>query len=209
MRKYKGRQIWCKLLLAGMVLALLTGDGRLAAEEMTQVAAQEDAQGTETQGTEAVTVSLADGMYLIDVQLSGGSGKASVSSPAEMMVQSGKAYAKIVFSSPNYDYMISNDVVFYADTKEGNSAFYIPILQFDAPMPIVADTTAMSTPHEIAYTLYFDSASIQSRDTAQKADTATDNMMRHAGYFAGACAGGSFLLIGGIALIVVLVRKKR
>jgi len=44
---------------------------------------------------------------------------------------------------------------------EGNSTFEIPVTGFDYNMPISADTTAMSTPHEIDYTLYFDSKTIK------------------------------------------------
>ena len=36
-----------------------------------------------------------------------------------------------------------------------------PVSAFDWKMPVLADTTAMSTPHEIEYTLYFDSATIE------------------------------------------------
>ena len=43
---------------------------------------------------------------------------------------------------------------------EGNSTFEIPVLYFDRPMTVIADTTAMSEPHEITYTLTFDSASL-------------------------------------------------
>jgi uncharacterized lipoprotein YbaY len=41
------------------------------------------------------------------------------------------------------------------------SVFYIPVSVFDAPMDVVADTVAMSEPHEIEYTLIFDSSTIQ------------------------------------------------
>ena len=42
-----------------------------------------------------------------------------------------------------------------------HSTFEIPVAGFDWAMPVVADTTAMrSEPHEIEYTLRFDSASI-------------------------------------------------
>ena len=41
-----------------------------------------------------------------------------------------------------------------------HSTFEIPVSSFDWAMPVVADTTAMSEPHEIEYTLRFDSASI-------------------------------------------------
>ena len=39
----------------------------------------------------------------------------------------------------------------------GNSTFLIPVLCMDEPMTVIADTTAMSTPHEITYTLTFHS----------------------------------------------------
>ena len=44
---------------------------------------------------------------------------------------------------------------------EGNSVFEIPVTCFDAPMTVSADTIAMSTPHEIEYTLTFDSTTLQ------------------------------------------------
>ena len=46
------------------------------------------------------------------------------------------------------------------EATEGNSTFTIPVSGFDWKMPVTADTTAMSTPHEIDYSLYFDSATI-------------------------------------------------
>ena len=42
-----------------------------------------------------------------------------------------------------------------------NSAFEIPVAGFDFEIPVKADTTAMSQPHEISYTLNFDSASLE------------------------------------------------
>ena len=44
---------------------------------------------------------------------------------------------------------------------QGNAEFEIPVTAFDFDLPVMADTTAMSTPHEIAYTLHFDSATLQ------------------------------------------------
>ena len=43
---------------------------------------------------------------------------------------------------------------------EGNSVFEVPVSIFDRFVPVAADTTAMSTPHEIEYTLFFDSKTI-------------------------------------------------
>lgn len=38
---------------------------------------------------------------------------------------------------------------------EGNSVFQIPVEAFDQDIVVIADTVAMSTPHEIEYTLNF------------------------------------------------------
>lgn len=102
-----------------------------------------------------------DGTYTVDVTLAGGSGKASVESPAKLEVKDGIAYATIVFSSSHYDYMLVDDEKYLTVNTEGNSTFEIPVAGFDYKMPVVADTTAMSTPHEIEYTLSFDSASLK------------------------------------------------
>ena len=101
-----------------------------------------------------------DGEYSIQVELEGGSGKASVTSPTILTVKDGQAYAQIQWSSSNYDYMIVNDEKYEPVNKDGNSTFEIPVDAFDYKMPVTADTVAMSTPHEIEYTLQFDSASV-------------------------------------------------
>lgn len=103
---------------------------------------------------------LADGTYEVEVTLTGGSGKASVASPAKITVSDGKIQATIVFSSANYDYMLVDGEKYLNEATEGNSTFTIPVSGFDWKMPVTADTTAMSTPHEIDYSLYFDSATI-------------------------------------------------
>ena len=54
-----------------------------------------------------------------------------------------------------------DDVQYDPVNTEGNSVFEIPVSGFDWKMPVLADTTAMSTPHEIDYTLTFDSASLE------------------------------------------------
>ena len=115
--------------------------------------------------TTVESLGLADGEYTVEVTLEGGSGKASVSSPAQLTVENGQAYAVIIWSSPNYDYMKVDDVQYDLANEElglqGNSAFKIPVSGFDWKMAVKADTIAMSEPHEIDYTLYFDSSTIQ------------------------------------------------
>lgn len=111
--------------------------------------------------TTAESLGLADGDYTAEVTLSGGSGKASVESPAKLTVADGQITAEIVWSSSNYDYMIVGEEKYLPVNMEGNSTFEIPVSAFDWRLPVTADTTAMSEPHEIAYTLQFDSASVQ------------------------------------------------
>lgn len=108
-----------------------------------------------------------DGQYTVSVALSGGSGRASVSSPAEVTMTNGKMTATIVWSSPNYDLMLVDGEQYLPVNTEGNSTFEIPISSLDQEITVSAETTAMSQPHMIDYTLFFDSASIQEAEAGQ------------------------------------------
>lgn len=114
---------------------------------------------------EPLSVEKEDGEYAIDVTLKGGSGKATVVSPTIFIVKDGKAYAQLQWSSSNYDYMIVDGEKLLNENKNesGYSTFTIPITAFDEEMSVIADTTAMGTPHEIAYTLTFYADSIESK----------------------------------------------
>ena len=104
-----------------------------------------------------MSVDKEDGEYAIDVSMTGGSGKATVVSPTVFLVKDGKAYAKLQWSSSNYDYMIvDGEKILNENTNEnGYSTFTIPVSGFDCDIAVVGDTVAMSTPHEIEYTLNF------------------------------------------------------
>ena len=97
----------------------------------------------------------ADGSYTCEVTLEGGSGRATVESPAALTVENGKMTATIVWSSPNYDYMIVDGEKYLPTNSDGNSTFAIPVAALNTPLAVTADTVAMSTPHEIEYTLTF------------------------------------------------------
>lgn len=103
----------------------------------------------------------ADGNYTAAVALAGGTGRASVESPAQLRCENGQFWATIVWSSPNFDYMKVNGVRYDMLNTEGNSVFEIPVAAFDRQLDVIADTVAMSEPHEVSYTLTFDSASLQ------------------------------------------------
>ena len=105
--------------------------------------------------TEEAAETPADGEYTCNVTLEGGSGRATVESPAALTVADGKMTATIVWSSPNYDYMIVDGEKYLPTNTEGNSTFEIPVAALGTPLAVTADTVAMSTPHEIEYTLTF------------------------------------------------------
>ncbi len=111
--------------------------------------------------TTAESLGLLDGRYTVDVTLSGGSGRARVQSPAVLNVADGKCSAVIVWSSKNYDYMKVEGEKYLPLPNEDTAAFETPVLFFDRPMAVIADTLAMSEPHEISYTLRFDSKSLE------------------------------------------------
>ena len=115
-------------------------------------------RNVEAQAAEAVETP-ADGSYTCEVTLEGGSGRATVDSPAALTVADGKMTATIVWSSPNYDYMIVDGEKYLPTNTEGNSTFEIPVSDLGVPLSVVADTVAMSTPHEIEYTLTFSAPS--------------------------------------------------
>ncbi len=101
---------------------------------------------------------LSDGNYTIDVTLEGGSGRSTVKSPTEIFVEDGRIQAEIEWSSPNYDYMEINGKEYYPLNDSGNSRFLIDVASLDSDIPVSAETVAMSQPHLIDYTLYFDSS---------------------------------------------------
>ncbi|MBR2284142.1 MAG: hypothetical protein IJ874_06965 [Ruminococcus sp.] len=114
--------------------------------------------------TTVTDLGLADGIYSVEVTLEGGSGRAYVWSPAELTVQNGEASAHIIWSSSSYDYMIVDGEKYLPETVGEYSEFDIPVSGFDYKMPVSADTTAMSVPYEIEYTLYFDSSTIKAQE---------------------------------------------
>lgn len=101
-------------------------------------------------------LSLADGVYEVNVTLAGGSGRAKVASPTELTVKDGRATAKIVWSSDKYDYMEVDGIRFTPNIENGHSVFVIPVTGLGAPQNVVGDTTAMSKPHAIDYQLTFE-----------------------------------------------------
>ena len=114
----------------------------------------------EESGKTVADLALADGAYSIELAFAGGSGKACIQSPCTLTVADGKATATVVWSSSKYDYMLVDGERYDVLTTEPGSTFEIPVAAFDTDLTVIGDTTAMSTPHEIEYTLNFDSATL-------------------------------------------------
>lgn len=108
-----------------------------------------------------VADALEDGSYQIDVTLEGGSGRAGITSPAELTVANGEMTLRVEWSSPNYDYMLVDGEKYEPVNTEGNSVFLIPVTDLSQPFHVTGDTVAMSEPHEIEYDIVFDTDSIQ------------------------------------------------
>lgn len=119
--------------------------------------------GTANAQSKTSQIELEDGEYTIQVDLEGGTGRSSITSPALLIVRNGAIYAQIEWSSSHYDYMLMENEKYLPVNKEGNSVFEIPVSVFDEPITVIADTTAMSVPHEIEYSLTFRQDTITSR----------------------------------------------
>lgn len=157
--------------------------------------AEKREQNTEPQ---ALPVELPDGEYSVEVSLAGGSGRASVTTPTWMIVQEGRAYARLLWSSPYYDYMILDGKKYLNETTDGgSSSFTIPITAMDAPMEVIADTTAMGDPVEIDYTLTFYEDTIGSKSRVPQ-----EGALR---VLAGAAV---FIIVGGIVNHFIKRRRR-
>ena len=108
-----------------------------------------------------------DGSYTIELTMEGGSGRASIQSPAQLAIADGAATATLEWSSLNYDYMLVNGEKYLPVNTEGNSVFEVPVEALDAPLTMIGDTVAMSTPHEVEYTVTFHSETLESAESGK------------------------------------------
>ncbi|MBQ1892146.1 MAG: hypothetical protein II164_07390 [Firmicutes bacterium] len=99
---------------------------------------------------------LADGDYTVKVTFSGGTGKARILSPATLHVKNGKMTATVKWSSDKYDYMKVNGQKITPSSTAGGSVFVIPVPVLGKAFTVIGDTTAMSAPHEVEYSLRLD-----------------------------------------------------
>lgn len=121
-------------------------------------------------GKSAASTEISEIPTEVNVTLEGGSGRAQIASPAELRYEDGKYTAVIVWSSSNYDFMIVDGEKYLPVNESGNSVFEIPIPNTNCTVSVQADTTAMSTPHLIDYTLVFGGTTVSSAFEASKAE---------------------------------------
>lgn len=136
---------------------------------------------------------MTDGAYTIEITLTGGTGRSYIESPAELEIENGVMTAEIVWSSSNYDYMEVDGKEYYPISGEENSTFRVEIPVLDADIPVLAETTAMSEPHMIEYTLNFNSATIKKADA----------------FPVYAFIIGAAVLLAGVIAVFAVKRKKK
>ena len=139
-----------------------------------------------------------DGSYTVEVSLEGGSGRATIESPTELSVEDGQAMAEITWSSNHYDYMVVDGEKYLPVSREEHSVFEIPVEVFDEGIDVIGDTTAMSTPHEVEYTLTFASDSIQGENGGSTGGAGSTM-----------AAAGIVIIAVAAAIAATVMRKKR
>lgn len=149
------------LLLLLMIVFLLFGCGVRMGADSSAVQPSEVSASASGLLSFSELSEIPDGSYWIRVSMTGGSGRASISSPTGFYVKDGQATADIHWSSASYDYMKLDGARYEAFTDAaGHSAMTIPVSALDTAIPVLADTTAMSKPYEIEYQLTFDGSAL-------------------------------------------------
>ena len=105
--------------------------------------------------TDAVdnSTALPDGTYTPEnFTATGGTGKVTITCP-QVIVENGKAFADVTFSSKKYVYVKANNQLFNGTVNTSGVTYRIPV-DLNEDVKILALTTGMSMAHEIAYTLH-------------------------------------------------------
>ena len=150
------------VLMFGMIVPAAANEYILSPAEQKVIAASEDNISSDTQeeaasdGTTDIvdnSTTLPDGSYTPDsFSFSGGTGKVRITC-LSVRVEDGRAYAEIKFSSSKYGYVKANAETYYPISTEDGSLFEIPV-ELNKNNKILGMTTAMSSAHEIEYTIY-------------------------------------------------------
>lgn len=99
------------------------------------------------------STALPDGTYTPEnFTAAGGTGKVTITCP-QVIVENGKAFADVTFSSKKYAYVKANNQLFNGTVNTSGVTYRIPV-DLNEDVKILALTTGMSMAHEIAYTLH-------------------------------------------------------
>lgn len=177
-------------------------------KRISAMAQSEEDKETNRGGDQPEDTVLLDGEYSVELDFLGGTGRTKVVSPTVLTVKEGRAWARIVFTSPNYDYVRVGEETYYPVQGENSSVFEIPVVVFDRPMTVIGDTTAMSTPHEVEYQLTFhldSAAAIPENSTAETQESDADFVRW------GPWVGGAAVAAMAVAVAVggLLLRRKK
>lgn len=115
---------------------------------------------TESKETSEATT-LEEGTYQVRVSFEGGTGKVKLESPTKLEKTDDGYIVTLIWSSKHYDYMLVDEVKYLPIDNDEHSLFEIPVKDISVPLCVIADTVAMSTPHEIEYVITFDCDSIE------------------------------------------------
>ena len=167
MRKFQKVAVAAAVLFAAGALPM---SGCATENEQTEVTSEAEKKDLVT----PQQLNLEDGEYTAEGHLEGGSGRASITSPVTLTVKNAEMTALIEFSSPYYDYMIVDGEKYEPVNTDGNSTFSIPLKGFDAGCQVIADTVAMSEPHEITYEIVLDSSTLKNKEESTSVETASE-----------------------------------
>lgn len=146
------------LILSMVTVTSCASQGVTSIEEtgsLPATAAAEQEQDMAEVPEDTLTDAGNDDTVLVNITMKGGTGKAYIESPVTIDITEGNITAHFIWSSKNYDYMIVDGVRYDNENPGGASTFTVPVSTLDEPLKVIGDTTAMSTPHEIEYTIFW------------------------------------------------------
>lgn len=108
-----------------------------------------------------------DGNYTIEAVLKGGSGRVSIESPVRITVSSGNITATFIWTSSFYEYMLVEGQKYLPESRDkekGTTTFRIPLKTIES-FPFIAQTSKMSQPHDIEYSIVFNGDTLKNADS--------------------------------------------
>lgn len=148
---------------------------------------------------------LRDGEYKAEIILSGGTGRTTIQSPANVYIENGVITAEIIWSSSSYDLMIVDGKEYKPISNDGKSVFLVEIPSADTPLDIKAETVAMSAPHIIDYTITVSGSEFKtntSSDTSENSSLTSEELQSMLESMVATPASGTGSVVAGISFAV-------